>query len=197
MSRYLEREPSPHYSSFSSADVLSSSSSHTGSYGNNHSSDELELCSSSSSSSSNNPSCDESSSDEQQHQQHGLDPDDRLVVHPPSSSSSCSSSKIIHVLLRQPQLQVDEIEEIKTAEITAVSEIRESPNLLRCSKGDDGSGCQRSHKVLPGSRVVAGAPPTPVPRVHQCHYINCSKNYTKTSHLKAHLRTHTGINRYC
>lgn len=42
-------------------------------------------------------------------------------------------------------------------------------------------------KIKPGSNYEIGKK-----RIHKCDYPNCRKVYTKSSHLKAHQRTHTG-----
>ena len=51
---------------------------------------------------------------------------------------------------------------------------------------------QSGNVVLTAPRRTRNTPVTPKERKYACTFDGCDKRYTKSSHLKAHIRSHTG-----
>ncbi|KAL3282139.1 hypothetical protein HHI36_005334 [Cryptolaemus montrouzieri] len=107
---------------------------------------------------------------------------------PSNTNVHISSPAQVPVIFNTPQI----ITPIKTNILQPIA-----PKLIKPAQQSHALFLSSDGTIIPAQIVVLTAPPTAqvVPerrRVYECSFEGCGKNYFKSSHLKAHNRTHTG-----
>ncbi|KAJ8359276.1 hypothetical protein SKAU_G00158010 [Synaphobranchus kaupii] len=115
---------------------------------------------------------------------------------PPPSSQSTSDIKIAQLLVNiQGQTFALVPQLLPSASINMSSKfVRIAPVPIAAKPtglGEGGSGVQAAGFLVGGQKFQKN-PVADLIKMHKCTFPGCTKMYTKSSHLKAHLRRHTG-----